>query len=142
MTIMNLENIKTFLFAGNAIITISSLKTGQYYTFKVSANTDNEEMFFVNLLSGPDNGSDFTYLGIIIRGKGYKNTKASKLSLDSKPITAIRYLLWCITRGNLPAELEVRHEGKCGRCGRKLTTPESIDLGLGPVCLEKVGGKS
>ena len=26
------------------------------------------------------------------------------------------------------------HSGCCGRCGRKLTVPESIDTGLGPVC--------
>jgi len=27
------------------------------------------------------------------------------------------------------------HEGKCGKCGRKLTTPESIKNGFGPTCL-------
>jgi hypothetical protein len=136
MTTMNLENVKNFIYAGNATLTISSSKTGVHYTFKISSS-EKEGMFFVSLLSGPDY---YQYLGIILRGN-FKLTKASKLTLESKPVTAIRYLLWCINRGkDFPLGLEVRHEGKCGRCGRKLTTPESIDLGLGPVCLEKVGG--
>lgn len=36
-------------------------------------------------------------------------------------------------------KVEVWHEGSCGRCGRKLTVPESIANGLGPECAEKVG---
>jgi hypothetical protein len=30
--------------------------------------------------------------------------------------------------------IKVYHSGKCGKCGRKLTTPESIKSGLGPYC--------
>jgi hypothetical protein len=33
------------------------------------------------------------------------------------------------------------HQGKCGRCARKLTVPESIINGIGPVCAEKTGEK-
>lgn len=29
--------------------------------------------------------------------------------------------------------------GKCGICGKALTVPESIQRGIGPVCLSKVG---
>jgi len=30
--------------------------------------------------------------------------------------------------------LEIWHEGRCGRCNRKLTVPASIALGIGPEC--------
>ena len=30
--------------------------------------------------------------------------------------------------------------GSCGCCGRELTDPESIALGIGPICIEKIGG--
>ena len=33
----------------------------------------------------------------------------------------------------------VYHVGKCGKCGKKLTTPESILTGLGPTCSNKIG---
>jgi hypothetical protein len=29
--------------------------------------------------------------------------------------------------------------GKCGICGKKLTTPESIKLGIGPICADRLG---
>lgn len=32
------------------------------------------------------------------------------------------------------------HEGRCGRCARRLTVPESIINGIGPECAKKVGG--
>lgn len=33
--------------------------------------------------------------------------------------------------------VEVWHDGKCGRCRRDLTVPESVARGLGPECAEK-----
>jgi hypothetical protein len=32
----------------------------------------------------------------------------------------------------------VHHEGRCGRCGRTLTVPESIESGFGPECINYV----
>jgi len=38
-------------------------------------------------------------------------------------------------------QLRFYHEGRCGKCARVLTVPESIILGIGPVCAkgEKLG---
>ena len=33
--------------------------------------------------------------------------------------------------------LEFKFAGKCRKCNRKLTTPKSIDSGIGPVCANK-----
>lgn len=38
-----------------------------------------------------------------------------------------------------PRGVTVRHEGRCGRCGRTLTVPASIDSGIGPDCAERMG---
>lgn len=37
--------------------------------------------------------------------------------------------------------VEIWHEGKCGRCGRQLTVPESIESGFGPECVKMIGSK-
>jgi hypothetical protein len=37
----------------------------------------------------------------------------------------------------LPGSVDVLHSGRCGRCGRTLTTPDSIERGLGPECAHK-----
>jgi hypothetical protein len=34
--------------------------------------------------------------------------------------------------------VEFWHEGKCCRCGRKLTVPASIASGIGPECATKI----
>lgn len=33
-----------------------------------------------------------------------------------------------------------RETGKCSCCGRKLDRKDSIELGIGPICLDKLGG--
>ena len=35
------------------------------------------------------------------------------------------------------SQCEVWHEGRCGRCSRVLTVPESLQTGLGPVCASR-----
>lgn len=44
-----------------------------------------------------------------------------------------------VHKGLLPPEIEVWHEGACCYCGRKLTVPASIELGVGPDCAEARG---
>jgi hypothetical protein len=36
--------------------------------------------------------------------------------------------------------VEVSEHDYCGRCGRELTDPDSIELGIGPECERKIGG--
>ena len=47
--------------------------------------------------------------------------------------------MFLTTKAALPKTVEVWHEGICGRCGRKLTVPESVERGLGPECAGLVG---
>jgi hypothetical protein len=42
----------------------------------------------------------------------------------------------------MPDGVVIWHEGRCGRCGRRLTVPESIESGYGPECIGKIGGVS
>jgi hypothetical protein len=37
------------------------------------------------------------------------------------------------------AGFNLQHAGKCGRCGRKLTVPQSIETGIGPECASIMG---
>jgi hypothetical protein len=134
-----------FITAGNAYFTVRSVKTGTRYTFRVSLprNEDRKKMYpaswFVALLTGPDNTGDYTYLGLVKDG-AFKLTRASKMREDSVPVRAFRYVYEHLARKQFPADLELWHEGRCGRCGRKLTVPESIDRGIGPECASIMGG--
>jgi hypothetical protein len=137
----NPAEVKQYALAGHATLTLSSQRTGNRYTYKISrAKDDNgqpKDLWFVGLLAGPDNETSYQYMGVL---NGYfKLTKASRYTLDSIPVRAFRYFWWHVANDRMPPEMEVRHEGSCGRCGRKLTVPESIDSGLGPFCRAEMG---
>jgi hypothetical protein len=132
-----IADAKAFALAGNAIITLQSLRTGAHFTYKVRA-AKNDQGYYVSLLSGPDNESDYSYLGMI-RGGIFGLTKASRVSLNTPSVRAFEWF-WNMVRDGIATELVVRHEGRCGRCGRTLTVPESIDRGIGPECAGKMGG--
>lgn len=139
----DLQTAKDYALAGMATITLQSLRTGVHYTYKVKAAKDSEThevkpgLYFVNLLTdGSADEGTFTYLGMIRDGR-FSLTKKSAMQNDSGPVAAFNYF-WRLQ--SLTPELVVRHEGKCGRCGRTLTVPESIDAGIGPECASKMGG--
>lgn len=134
-------DVKTYLLAGHATVTISSQKTGARYTFRINQAKDDDgekkPMWFVGLLTGPDNYADYNYVGML-NGE-FKLTAKSKFKPDSIPVRAFHYLWHHIDAGTMPPQMEIRHEGTCGCCGRKLTVPSSIDRGIGPECAANMG---
>ncbi len=135
-------NVKRFLLAGNATFTLKSTKTGQRFTYKCSEGKPNPafpgDKWFVGLLVGPDNYADYRYIGII-DGSGFRVTRNSRVALNAPSVVALTYFLRFALAGQAAPGVEVWHAGKCGRCGRKLTVPESIASGFGPECIGKVG---
>lgn len=133
-----LKNPKDFALAGNAVITLESENTGKHFTYKIKQSDDNENVYFVKLLCNSDNEHDYTYIGCYYKDTRYFHPCKKWKDLDrmSWPpsLRAIRYFFERID--NIPPKLHVYHEGRCGRCGRKLTTPESIKLGFGPECIK------
>lgn len=129
---------KDFVLAGKAIFTIDNGK-GTHYTYKVThkeATGQYNESWFVSLLTGPDNTSNYTYLGMLNPFNGAVSlTRKSKFDDLTLPVRVIRWALNIIwSSKELPTGYNIRHEGRCGRCGRVLTVPESIDTGIGPEC--------
>jgi hypothetical protein len=134
----------SFVLAGRAVFTVDNGK-GQHYTFKVShkaAEGSWPEAWFASLLTGPDNTSDYTYLGMINPDLTVKLTRKSPYGPDSQPVKVLGWALRRIVAQSLPEGYNVHHEGKCGRCGRVLTVPASITSGFGPECIGKIGGLS
>ena len=128
------------LTAGNATITLVSKKTGARFTYNVKApKEDNGTVRFVSVLTGSNNESDFSYAGVVRKGQGFSTTAKSKVGPDAPSVQAFGWAFAAIRSGTIPANLEVWHEGRCCRCGRKLTVPESVASGIGPDCAEKMG---
>jgi hypothetical protein len=138
----NASDVKRYVLAGKATITLKSLKTGTRYTYRINQKTNNDGTktpHFVSVMFGPDNTTDFLYMGSIFEGSKYRHTKNSKVQENDVRERAFCYVWLRVLDGLLPSDVEVWHSGTCGRCGRKLTVPESIANGIGPECATKEG---
>lgn len=125
-----------FAFGGNARFTLVSRKTGDRKTFRVRKAQDNDGMYFAQLLTGPDNTVDYTYLGFIKAPR--KALIAGKKGNPNHPaFIALDWALANLDAGKMPEQLEFWHEGRCSRCARVLTDPASIERGVGPECAKK-----
>jgi len=133
---------RDFMLGGNATVTLVSTKTGTRFTYKIRA-ADDGKVHFVSLLNGPDNESDYKYLGRIVDGEklwiGRRVPKAGDIGMDAPSALAFQWAWERLCRGVMLDSLEIWHEGRCGRCSRKLTVPSSIASGFGPECAGKVG---
>lgn len=135
----DVSGILEFIRGGNATITLVSQRTQKRYTFRIRKPNDNAP-FFVSIMYGSDNETSYAYAGILTNDNCLKLTQKSKFGVSDIRVQAFSYFLQCLRRGEINPELEVWHEGRCGRCNRKLTVPESIASGFGPECVKAIRG--
>jgi hypothetical protein len=125
--------LQQFALAGKAIFTVVSKKTGTRFTFKVRKPNESSP-HFVSLLNGPCNESSYTFLGTIFNGESYHHGRKSRVTPEAPSAQAFNWIWKHRNDPVLLEKVEVHHEGKCCRCGRTLTTPESVTNGYGPEC--------
>jgi len=136
--------VQKFILAGDARFTIVSKKTGKRFTYRVCKAENAKpgrfpDVFFVKVLDGPDNDSHFRYMGRIKLNE-FARTEKAKVSETAPSFVAFTYFWnWLVDRGQVHRDIEFWHEGRCGCCHRPLTVPESIEVGIGPVCAERMG---
>lgn len=131
-----------FVLAGDAIFTIET--PDKHHTYRVEHSPATErwaESWFVKLLTGNDN--DYTYIGKLDDFTGQlKLTAKSKLPADAFPIRLFNRVMarvWADDHDSYEQHgYKTHHKGKCGRCGRTLTVPTSVESGFGPECIKMI----
>lgn len=150
--------LRRYLEAGRAVFTIRSLTSGTRFTFKATRPDAKEHEqrqapgalprarpIWLKVLNGPDNVSNYAFVGTLWPEEGgayrYAHSPKSPLALTAPSVVAVRWLAHALNTNPalIFAQAEVWHEGRCGRCGRRLTVPESIDTGFGPECAGILG---
>lgn len=139
---LSVENAKRALLAGKAIVTLKNTTTDNHFTYKIkqASNRDGSasDRFFVSVLSGPDNNTNYRYAGLIsMNNKSLTTTKNSKVGEDAPSFRVFRTVVNNLFAGSLEEKfpsVQIWHEGKCCKCGKKLTDPDSLSRGLGPHC--------
>ncbi len=134
-----------YMIGGRAKVTFVSKATGVRFTYKISskpARSGDGLVYFVSVLTGSNNESDYSWMGMISTdGVTYRHGGAKAKVGSAAPSAKAFVWVWeRLTRGVLPAQLSIYHEGTCGRCGRTLTVDSSILSGFGPECAERSMG--
>jgi len=138
--VINQSQAVAFMLGGNALFTFRNIESDTRFTFKVLQNHKNENLYDVSVLVGPDNTSNYRKFGTITideNGMPFFRSLGSHASdkLYCKWFDRI-FLDLCI--GITFPKLEIWHCGRCCKCGRLLTVPRSVDMGIGPECENKV----
>ena len=133
-----------FILAGKAIFTIENKVSGSYLTYKVKKakkQTGDKMMFFVETRDG---SVDFKFFGTIVLNLTNKQVyfkysdRAAKFAKTEPAVVAFDHIFnQVFAQHQIRTKLNLWHKGMCCRCGKDLTTPESIQLGIGPECIKK-----
>jgi hypothetical protein len=127
------EKIRRFAVAGKARITLVSKRTGDRFTYEVKRKKADEDFYFVSVLTGPENTTSYTYLGCLSDGH-FRDDRRMRIGAGAPSRQGFKWFWRALNNGGSLDQVEVWHEGRCGRCNRVLTVPESIESGLGPIC--------
>lgn len=140
METTNIESPENFVATYNGYVTIENPATGAHRTFSIksevwNADTDREvRKRVVALLTGPDRASRGDWARFAdVRDDGFVHVWKSK---SSDTFEAFRKMLNNPQCGEALG-LNYMFEGCCRRCNRRLSNPESIRSGIGPVCAGK-----
>lgn len=140
-----------FLFAGRAILTVESSKTSQeqhghrsHYTYKIERGNreSNKHLYFVSFMTGTENtdAKSYRYLAMLDKDGNVRFTVGSRFLPTSQVARVFKRAVAAVFIGRDGLEQveatgwKIHHAGCCGRCGKLLTNPVSIETGIGPEC--------
>lgn len=108
---------------------------GGHRTLRITTIDDNGTKQWLAYLSGADNVGDYKSVGFV---NGNEVSLFSKYTGQYADImAAARFLVKNVDKLDECGRQYAIRSGKCYRCNRLLTTPESVARGLGPICASK-----
>jgi hypothetical protein len=148
------------ILAGRSILTVQSHKTSNRFTFRFSRpdeEPDRKRPIWVSMYGGTGgylaqeaDRRAWTFLGTI--WPPHPNDAAQRFNYTHSPKSPIwdsttiehrtvRWITYHLSShvDQLMEDADWWHEGVCGRCGRRLTVPTSIETGFGPDCAGRMG---
>lgn len=151
-TISEIKDIKNFMYAGNSTFTIQNTETQNRFTYKIQVPEDKknaspiDKVWFVKVLNGTDNENSYAFIGTLFSDKTkmssddkiYRHSGKSRVTNQAQSVKVFQWFIKALQTNTIPSQVQFYHEGRCGRCGRKLTVPESIESGFGPECINMI----
>lgn len=116
--------------------------SGDHRTLEIRTQADKADFLpgkrIISMLTGPNNEVDYTGFGFVT-DQGIRVWKKQQTDFYLK----VTKMLWSLLEDGASSPyrakgVEVMVEKRCLRCNRKLTTPESIERGIGPECASRL----
>ncbi len=135
----------------NGTVTIQNTQSGEHRTFKVFTVRKGglKGKRIVSLLTGSDNEADYAGFGFVSKDgiSVWKKKASPAFNYYAKLVVAafagIEFEVEDETVSALMVmagrEYSATLEKRCLCCNRKLTTPKSLKVGVGPECASKLG---
>lgn len=138
------RNVLAYITAGKATFTARGRE--HRFTFRVKQprfeGVPAADLRYVSVLTGPDNTHSYTFFGCLVRKHGrweFRPSNKAKIGQDALSVVAFKWIVRRLAAGmDLTQDVEIWHDGRCGKCGHPLTVPESIETGLGPICAQNL----
>lgn len=132
------------VLAGKARLTIKNPISGQHIKIRMLRKKDRAtgefgSCYFLHVALLGDGDLGYNYAGAYFSDSGRFKTGRDVVN-GSMLDTISRFVVASISHPEKLQKAEIEHAGKCCRCGRTLTHPESIRSGLGPECFGLVYG--
>lgn len=149
------DAVREYVMGGRSTFTVVSTKTQARYTFRVriptvrrrnkAAGETIEEYRArktlalagprkVEAMTGSDNYCDYTEIGTITTDGSFTEKSWTPRKVEGRK-TGFAWFWRAVNESQAAlAQAEVWHDGHCSCCGKKLTVPESLSTGIGPIC--------
>ena len=125
--------IYDYLTGGHGVVTLLSSVTGIHHTYAFLSpkyRKPGEDTLFIYTIVG----NESIYVGMY-KNKQFRLTAKSRFKADSAIVKGVAFIMKLMHRDDFHDDrMVLYHEGVCSRCGRPLTNPASIQLGIGPIC--------
>jgi Family of unknown function (DUF6011) len=142
--LQKLNDIRGAIFhilGGYAWLTISHHDPEKYLTYKIIRSKKEPATYYVKVKTN----SGYKYMGVLkylmyqpFHCSYFFRTQKSEVAYSDLEFRAFRWiwinLFGC---GIIPDNVELFRNNRCCVCGAVLTTPKSIEAGVGPVCAKK-----
>ena len=135
-----------FMYGGNAEFIIENIVSKNRFFYKITKLESNNNLFFVRVkkpsedITDNHNRESIVYAGYVVRNKNgyiFKQGRKGKVTNSDITIKALMYTTNCLFNKKINKRIIIRHVGKCGICGKRLTDNESIKRGFGIYCYKK-----
>jgi hypothetical protein len=110
----------------------------EYKTVRVTHQSKEADFMpgraLLSFLSGPNNDRDYTRFAHVDETGSVHIWKKHQANETLREVVKV-----LLGDPKAASQAYARESGCCGICGRTLTTPESLEAGIGPVCAERSG---